>query len=82
MNHGFINWISGLIGENTSGQTGNYFADFKFMSIMNDIVIDQEIITEQFSLLTHVLEQTSDTSRQVQNMSRFILLEDCLGSFK
>lgn len=46
MNHGFINRISSLIGENTSGQAGDYFVDFEFMGIMNDIIIDQEIISE------------------------------------
>lgn len=46
VNHGFINRIRSLVGENASGQAGDYFADFEFVRIMDDIVINQKIITE------------------------------------
>ena len=82
VNHFFINWIGSLVRENASRQARNNLLNFGFVSVVNDIVIDQEIVSEKFGLLTHVLEQSSDTSSQVKNVSWLMALKNCLGLFK
>lgn len=62
MDHGFINRIACLIGEDASRKTGDDFADFKFTRTFQDIVVHEKVVTKERCRLLHILKESSDTS--------------------
>jgi hypothetical protein len=49
------------------------------MSTLQDVVIHEDVVTEQVSGITHVLEKTANTGGKMKNMSGAILIKDGFG---
>jgi hypothetical protein len=79
VDHGFIYGIGGLIGEDAGRKTGYDFADFKFPRAFQDIIIHEEVVTEERCRLFHVLKESTDTSSEMEHMGWLILGKDGLG---
>jgi hypothetical protein len=82
MNHFLVDWIRSLVRENTGRQARDSLFNFGFVSIVNDIVVDQEIVMEELGFLAHVLEQSTNTSCQMKNVSWLMAFKNCLGLLK
>lgn len=50
-----------------------------FFRCPHDVVIDQTVVPQECQLVLHVLEQSTDESCQVDDMSRLVLLKDGEG---
>ena len=58
--HGFVNWIGGFIGEDTCGQEAHEFFHFVNTRAFHNIVIDENVFSKKFHLLGHVGKEPSD----------------------
>lgn len=46
---------------------------------MEDVIVDQQVVTEVVEVGSHVAEEASNLGSQVDDMGRSVLLEDGLG---
>lgn len=51
----------------------------KLLSIVQDVVVDEQVVAEVVEVSSHVTEKTADLGGQVDNMGGAVLLEDGLG---
>lgn len=51
----------------------------KLLSIVQDVVVDEQVIAEVVEVSSHVAEKTADLGSQVDDMGGAVLLEDGLG---
>ena len=50
MKHGLIDWVGGLVGEDTSRKEGNKFLDLVNAAVLHNVVIDEGIFSIKFDL--------------------------------
>jgi len=79
--HSFVDWIGGFVGEDAGGEHGDEFGDFVDAAVFHDVVVDESVFTVKFDLLGHVGKKTSDLRRQVNDMRGLVLLENGVGGF-
>lgn len=60
MDLGLVKRVLDLIGEDTGGETRDELGDLVLVGGFEDVVVDEEVITEEGELLSHVSEKTSD----------------------
>lgn len=51
----------------------------KLFGIEQDVVVDEQIVTEVVEVSSHVAEETADLGSQVDDMGGAVFLEDGLG---
>lgn len=51
----------------------------KLLSIVQDVVVDEQVVAEVVEVSSHVAEKTADLGSQVNDMGGAVLLEDSLG---
>src|SRR5688572_19155663 len=83
VNHGFINWVCGLIRENTSGKARYALFHSKVVTTLEDIVVHLHIFTEELEFVFHVLEEASDHSSKMNYVSWLVLFKNlaCIFQF-
>jgi hypothetical protein len=48
--HGFVDRVGGLVGENTCGKHGDKLLDFVDSAAFHNVVVNENIFTEKFDL--------------------------------
>lgn len=48
--HGFVDWVGGLVGKDASGEHRHEFFDFVNATTLHDIVVDENVFTKEFDL--------------------------------
>jgi len=81
VDHGLIDRVGGLVGEDAGGKAGNNLLDTKDLRSLKDVVINKQIITKEIELVFHVLEKTTDKGSQMNDMGGLVLFKDSLGIF-
>ena len=75
MNHGFIDGVGRLIGEDARRKTRNELLHLELTAQLHHIHVHDNVIVVKLHLVGHVVEQTSDLSSQVNNISRLVLFK-------
>lgn len=65
MQHGFINRIRCLVGEDTSRKERHQLFDLVDTATFHDIVVDEDIFSKEFNLLLHIGKQSPDFGGQM-----------------
>ncbi len=79
VNHRFINWVRRLVREDASGQARYELLHLELVRTVHDIVIHQRIVTVKLDLVLHVLKQSANKGRQMDDMRGFVLFKNCFG---
>ena len=53
---GLIQWVGDLVGKDTCREARDDLLDASFMRRVQDIVVDEDVVTEEGKLVFHVLE--------------------------
>mmetsp|Transcript_2079 Transcript_2079/g.2978 ORF Transcript_2079/g.2978 Transcript_2079/m.2978 type:complete len:360 (-) Transcript_2079:110-1189(-) len=77
--HGFVDRVGRLVGKDASAQHAHQLFDLVNATTFHDIVVDQNVFTEEFHLLRHVGKQPADFGGQVNHVGRLFALENGLG---
>ena len=79
--HGLVDGIGCLVGEDTGTEKGDQFLDLVNAAALHNVVIDENILAKEFDLLAHVGKQTSDLGSQVDHVSGLLRFENGFGGF-
>ena len=81
MNHGFIDGVGRLVGEDARRKTRNELLHLELTAQLHHVHVHDNVIIVKLHLVGHVVEQTSDLSSQVNNVGRLVFLKNSAGRF-
>ena len=79
VNHGLVDGIGRLVRENTRAQHADELLDLVDPRAFHDVVVHEHVEAIKFDLFGHVGKETADFCRQMNDMSRPVLLENSFG---
>ena len=61
MQHRLIDWIGGLVREDTGRKAGDELLHLIDPTTLHDVVIDQDVFPEELHLLGHVVKEPTNS---------------------
>lgn len=75
VNHGLIDGIGGLVGEDAGREEGDELLDLVDAAALHDVVVDENVLAIELDLVLEVGEEPANTSGEMDNVSGLVLLE-------
>mmetsp|Transcript_1805 Transcript_1805/g.4462 ORF Transcript_1805/g.4462 Transcript_1805/m.4462 type:complete len:345 (-) Transcript_1805:75-1109(-) len=76
--HGLVDGVRGFVGKDACRQHADQLLDLVDAAAFHDVVVDEDVDAEEFHLLGHVGEESTDHGGQMDDVRRLVLLEDGL----
>lgn len=79
MDHGFVDGVGGLVGEDAGGEAGDQLLHFEVLAGLHHVVVDQHVLAVELDFLGHVAKEAPHQGCQMHHTGRSVLLEDSVG---
>ena len=74
--HGLVNGVGGLVGEDAGGEKGDELGDLVDPTTLHDIVVEENVLAKELDLLGQVGKETADLGGEVQHVGGLVLLKE------
>ena len=76
MNHGFIDGIRRLVGENAGGQARHDLFHTKLVAHLEDVLVHAHVVVEKVQVGIHIGKQSANLGCQVDDVCGTVLFKD------
>ena len=79
MNHGLVDGVAGLVGEDAGGQAGHHLPHIELVAHLQDDVVHLHVVPEKVTVCLHVGKESSDEGGEVDHVRGLVLLKQGSG---
>ena len=81
MNHCLVNWVAGLVREDTGGEAGHQLLHSKLVAHLQNVVVHLHVLPEEVAVGAHVGKEAANKGSKVDHVGRLVLLKDGFSLF-